>query len=121
METLKKPPIGLCPKFIRDEQRIEEILEALDRAMVQPDAYVQGPDTMTVPIEWIRELQCLVRGATLRRTERATNGVHVVMIGAGGCGGSSAGQVPKEYVDRLSRMGERLSKDLKKYVKSRKG
>jgi len=46
MEPLKKPPLGLIPRKIKDQQRLEEILEALDRYIYAKKA---------IPINWIEE------------------------------------------------------------------
>lgn len=48
-----KPPIGLTPKYIRDEQRMEEIREAVVR---------YGESGMEIPIEWIEEYESLLLG-----------------------------------------------------------
>lgn len=45
--TVKKPPLGLVPRFIRDEQRAREIIEAILR-------YIDNG--RPVPHEWIDEL-----------------------------------------------------------------
>jgi uncharacterized FlaG/YvyC family protein len=51
METTEKPPIGLKPRFIHNEQRIHEIVEAMNR-------YIQV--NKQIPIEWIDEYNELV-------------------------------------------------------------
>lgn len=42
-----KPPLGLIPRFIRDEARVKEILEAIGR---------YNENGKPVPIEWLDEL-----------------------------------------------------------------
>jgi hypothetical protein len=48
----KKPPIGLRPKFLANEDRMKEIQEAITRYM---DA------NMPIPTDWIEEHNCLAR------------------------------------------------------------
>ena len=45
--SVKKPPLGLVPRFIRDEQRAREIIDAILR-------YIDNG--RPVPHEWIDEL-----------------------------------------------------------------
>jgi hypothetical protein len=58
-ETSTAPPIGLRPRWLVDEQRASEIVEAINRyaAMSKP-----------VPLEWVTELQ--ERLATRSRGEK---------------------------------------------------
>lgn len=42
-----KPPLGLVPRFIRDEERVQEIIEAVDR---------YNEAGKPVPQEWLDEL-----------------------------------------------------------------
>lgn len=51
MENIKKPPIGLKPKYIWECERKLEIFEAMRR---YSDAQ------MPIPIEWIEELKNLL-------------------------------------------------------------
>ena len=46
-----KPPLGLCPRDIREEQRVEEICEAIIR-------YKKAKKL--VPWDWLKELADLV-------------------------------------------------------------
>jgi len=50
-----KPPLGLTPKRIHDEQRISAILNAMDRY-----AAADKP----APTQWVSELHGLVAGLT---------------------------------------------------------
>jgi hypothetical protein len=50
MSELKKPPIGLKPRWIHDSQRAKEILEAIER-------YTDS--NMSIPKVWIDELKDL--------------------------------------------------------------
>lgn len=43
-----KPPLGLIPRFIRDEQRLEEIDEAIAR-------YMAADPPWPIPQEWMQE------------------------------------------------------------------
>jgi hypothetical protein len=45
------PPVGLCPKYIRDGQRKDEICEAITRY------FYAGKK---IPTEWIEELRGLI-------------------------------------------------------------
>ena len=49
--TQVKPPIGLTPKFIRDEERLAEVKSAIHRY------YDEG---LTIPVEWIEEYNALI-------------------------------------------------------------
>ena len=51
MDVIKKPPLGLTPKYIRQRQRFVEVCEAIVRYY---DAEKQ------IPIEWIEEYNELV-------------------------------------------------------------
>lgn len=51
MATTSAPPIGLIPKFVRDQERAREVLAAIDR-------YVLAGKK--VPREWMEELTGLV-------------------------------------------------------------
>lgn len=53
----EKPPLGLRPRWLVDEQRLEEIIEAVIRYI-----YAGFP----IPIEWAEELNEL----TIRRNQR---------------------------------------------------
>lgn len=57
LTPIKKPPLGLIPQKIRQEQRLQEIGDAIRR-------YLKDGDT-TIPSEWIAEYNALVVG--LRR------------------------------------------------------
>ncbi len=50
-ETVSKPPLGLVPKFIRNKQRVTEILDAMERY-----SYQRFP----IPTEWVKELRELI-------------------------------------------------------------
>ncbi len=50
-KTEKKPPIGLVPKFIRQEQRLKEVKEAINR-------YFEAG--LEIPTEWIEEYNELI-------------------------------------------------------------
>lgn len=47
-----KPPLGLVPRFIRDESRVSEILEAIGR---------YNEAGKPVPVEWLDELNEKIR------------------------------------------------------------
>ncbi len=51
INKIKKPPIGLVPKYIKQTQRFEEICGAISRY------YNEG---MKIPLEWIEEYNELV-------------------------------------------------------------
>ena len=51
-DKIKKPPLGLVPRFIRDEERAREILEAIGR-------YNDAGEP--VPVNWIWELEQKLR------------------------------------------------------------
>lgn len=48
----EKPPLGLTPRFIRDEQRIDEIVSAIER-------YITA--RKEIPSAWIEEYNELVK------------------------------------------------------------
>ncbi|MEW6060947.1 MAG: hypothetical protein AB1600_03300 [Bacteroidota bacterium] len=48
---LKKPPLGLVPRFLRDEERLNEIVEAVTRHLSHP---------AEIPVEWIAEYNEIV-------------------------------------------------------------
>lgn len=50
-DVIVKPPLGLMPRFIHDEKRMHEILDACNR-------FIQA--SRPVPIEWIEELNELM-------------------------------------------------------------
>ena len=50
MNTIKKPPLGLRPKWICDEARRREIIDAMKR---------YSNSNMPIPIEWIDELDSI--------------------------------------------------------------
>ena len=50
-EENKKPPLGLTPKFVRKQERMNEIRDALAR-------YYESQ--MKIPLEWIREYNELI-------------------------------------------------------------
>lgn len=54
----KKPPLGLRPRFIVIEQRLQEIREAIERCMKynKDEAY----DMFSIPYEWVEEYDELV-------------------------------------------------------------
>lgn len=52
---IKKPPLGLTPKYIWDEQRFDEIRKAIERYM---------DDLYPVPLEWIEEYNALAERMT---------------------------------------------------------
>ena len=45
-EKIKRPPLGLVPKFIIDEKRLNEIKKAIDRYM---------DENYKIPLKWIEE------------------------------------------------------------------
>lgn len=47
MTNIIKPPIGLTPRWIRDMERFEEIISAMER-------YSEAG--VPIPIEWIEEV-----------------------------------------------------------------
>ena len=47
-----KPPLGLVPRFIRDEARVKEIIEAIAR---------YNEVGKPVPVEWLNELDEKIR------------------------------------------------------------
>ena len=49
--TPDKPPIGIKPKFIHDEQRLQELCNAIGRAIGR---------SKHIPIEWHREYNNLI-------------------------------------------------------------
>lgn len=51
MGELKKPPLGLKPKFIHDDERKLEIIEAME-------GYSEAE--IPIPLEWIKELRGLM-------------------------------------------------------------
>ena len=53
-----KPPLGLRPRFIVLEQRLQEIREAIERCMKynQDEAY----DMFPIPYEWVEEYDEIV-------------------------------------------------------------
>lgn len=48
-----KPPIGVRPRYIADEQRKEELISAILR-------YQDHPLNMCIPVEWIEEYNEIV-------------------------------------------------------------
>lgn len=60
MKPIKRPPLGLAPKWIRDEQRLWEIQAAIVR-------YYEAE--MPIPIEWVEEYNQLIT----ERNEREAN------------------------------------------------
>jgi hypothetical protein len=46
-----KPPLGITPRFILEEKRLQEIIEGIDRRVKA---------TYEIPIEWIEEYNMLV-------------------------------------------------------------
>lgn len=50
-ENMTAPPLGLMPKWLHDERRMREILDAMDR---------YAAAKMPVPVEWISELRDLI-------------------------------------------------------------
>lgn len=57
----QKPPLGLMPKWLYDEQRIYDILNAMERYSKQE---------YKIPLEWITELRSLIE-----RREEHGNGL----------------------------------------------
>jgi hypothetical protein len=57
-EKLTKPPLGLRPKWLVDELRIEEVKNAMER-------YIEV--NKPIPIEWINEYNDLAEGLAERR------------------------------------------------------
>jgi hypothetical protein len=53
-EKIKKPPLGLRPKWIVDELRLKEIKEAIKR-------YIS--EGMEIPIEWVTEYNELAKNS----------------------------------------------------------
>lgn len=51
MEEREKPPIGLIPKYVRDKERMIEIIDACMR-------YTSA--NKTVPLKWLEELYQLI-------------------------------------------------------------
>lgn len=49
---MNKPPIGILPKFIHDEQRLHEIAAAIQR---------YASNRLEIPTEWIKEYNDLLR------------------------------------------------------------
>ena len=50
MSELKKPPLGLEPRWVHDSRRAENILEAIER-------YTDA--NMSIPKTWVEELKDL--------------------------------------------------------------
>lgn len=50
MSELKKPPLGLKPKWVHDLRRAEDILDAIER-------YTDA--NMSIPKAWVEELKDL--------------------------------------------------------------
>jgi hypothetical protein len=55
---LPLPPLGLSPKYIRDEQRLDEINQAIGRYM---DA------GYPLPVEWVLERNAIIVAEVERR------------------------------------------------------
>ena len=55
MQDNKKHPIGIMPKWAYEEKRIFEILEAMKR---------YSEEDISVPIEWVKELEERVTNLT---------------------------------------------------------
>lgn len=51
MSSYVKPPLGVMPKYIWDEKRIDELREAIQR-------YLKG--FYSIPIEWVDEYNKLI-------------------------------------------------------------
>jgi hypothetical protein len=64
MNTVKKPPIGLKPKFINDEQRLNEVRGAISR-------YYEAE--LKIPIDWIKEYNDLIDIVYKKRTIKKGN------------------------------------------------
>lgn len=58
VEIIEKPPLGLVPKWVRQEQRCSEIREAIDR-------YTDA--SKPIPIEWIEEYNELAKIIVLKQ------------------------------------------------------
>lgn len=50
MSELKKPPLGLKPRWVHDLRRVEDILDAIER-------YTDA--NMSIPKAWVEELKDL--------------------------------------------------------------
>ena len=51
-EKLKKPPIGLMPKYLWDDQRLFDVCAAITR-------YYQA--CLEIPIDWVEEYNSFMR------------------------------------------------------------
>lgn len=51
-ETLGKPPLGLKPKWLHDEQRLDEVVAAINR-------YIEAKKL--IPQEWMEEYNLLIK------------------------------------------------------------
>lgn len=60
----EKPPLGLKPKYIHDEQRLSEVKNAIDRYFEK---------NKEIPSEWIEEKYQLDKIVNLRKAEQLTN------------------------------------------------
>lgn len=58
IQKSSRPPLGLIPRFIRDEQRRDEVLAAMTR-------YAEA--NKTIPGEWAEELKEIVERLETRR------------------------------------------------------
>ena len=50
--SITKPPLGIMPKYIHDEKRIDEILDAISRF---------GSAGVSIPVKWIEEYNGLLK------------------------------------------------------------
>lgn len=51
-QNKKKPPLGITPKYVKNLERRQEILDAVSR-------YVEA--NMQIPIEWVEEYNELIK------------------------------------------------------------
>jgi len=60
---MEKPPLGLKPRYVHDDQRITEILEAMNR-------YVTSNQRMKIPHEWTKELGDLLMNRDVKEEQK---------------------------------------------------
>lgn len=53
-----KPPLGVKPKWLHDEERKQELKKAIERHLVESEA---------IPIEWVEEYNELTAGGGVKR------------------------------------------------------
>lgn len=66
-----KPPLGLTPSFVYKRERINEIIEAMNR-------YIQAE--YPIPVKWIEEYNELVEGCNKRTPPTGTTAVVKVRL-----------------------------------------